>query len=484
MFPSERSPCPPLKRKDRMATITVKELLAKPESRRDIVVKGWIKTKRDSKTFSFAELNDGSCRENLQIIFESKNGDFSAVLPRLLTGASVAITGDLLQAPAGAKQKMELHAKKAEIYGDCDPEKFPIQKKQTSDEFLRTVAHLRPRTNKYAAMLRMRSELSFAIHKYFKDNGFFYVHTPIITGSDCEGAGQMFSATSLDLGNLAALPKTDKGEIDFSKDLFGKKTYLTVSGQLEGETLALALGKIYTFGPTFRAENSNTYRHCAEFWMVEPEMAFYELDDDMALAEDFVKSITRHVLEHCGTDLELFAKFVDASLMDTLKNVTDSKYERIAYTEAVKLLEPENARFETKVSWGVDLASEHERFLTENYFKKPVILYNKPKNAAAFYMKLNNDDKTVRGMDLLVPRIGELIGGSERENRLEVLEKKMADMKISPETYGWYLDLRRYGSVPHSGFGLGFERMMMLITGISNIRDVTAYPRVPGYAEF
>lgn len=467
-----------------MATMTVKELLKGSAVRTDIVVKGWIKTRRDSKTFSFAELNDGSSRENLQIIFEAKDGDFTAVLPRLVTGVSVAITGDLREAPAGARQKMELRAKKVEVYGDCDPEKFPIQKKQTSDDFLRTVAHLRPRTNKYAAMLRIRSELSFAVHKYFRDNGFFYVHTPILTASDCEGAGQMFTATSLDLGSMAALPKTDKGEIDFSKDLFGKKTYLTVSGQLEGETLALALGKIYTFGPTFRAENSNTYRHCAEFWMIEPEMAFYELDEDMDLAEDFVKSITRHVMEHCQGDLDLFARFVDTGLMDTLKNVTGNKYERISYTDAVKLLEPVNDRFETKIRWGVDLASEHERFLVENYFKKPAILYNKPRNAAAFYMKLNDDGKTVRGMDLLVPRIGELIGGSERENRLDVLEAKMADHKISPETYWWYLDLRRYGSVPHSGFGLGFERMMMLATGISNIRDVTAYPRVPGYAEF
>jgi asparaginyl-tRNA synthetase len=464
--------------------MTVKELLKDPVVRRDIVVKGWIKTRRDSKTFSFAELNDGSTRENLQVVFENATGDLSAALPRLLTGAAVMISGDLLEAPAGARQKVELHAKKAEIYGDCDPEKYPIQKKKTSDEFLRTVAHLRARTNKYAAMLRIRSELSFAVHKYFREQGFFYVHTPILTASDCEGAGQMFSATSLDLGNIAALPKDDKGGIDFSKDLFGKRTFLTVSGQLEGETLALALGKIYTFGPTFRAENSNTYRHCAEFWMIEPEMAFYELEDDMALAEDFVKNITRHVLENCSGDLDLFGKFVDTGLLDTLKNVTENKYERIAYTDAVKLLEPENGRFEVKVGWGVDLASEHERFLTENYFKKPVILYNKPKNSAAFYMKLNDDGKTVRGMDLLVPRIGELIGGSERENRLEVLEKKMADAKIDAAAYGWYLDLRRFGSVPHSGFGLGFERMMMLVTGISNIRDVTAYPRVPGYAEF
>ena len=465
-------------------TLTVKELLKGAATARDITVKGWIRTRRDSKTFSFAELNDGSTRENLQIIFEDTNGDFTAVLPRLVTGVSVAVSGDLLEAPAVAKQRYELHAKKLEIYGECDPEKYPIQKKKTSDEFMRTVAHLRPRTNKYASMLRMRSELAFAVHKYFRDNGFFYVHTPIITASDCEGAGEMFTATTLDISDPASLPRDDKGGVDFSKELFGKKTYLTVSGQLEGETLALALGRIYTFGPTFRAENSNTYRHCAEFWMIEPEMAFYELEDDMALAEDFVKSITRHVLEHCGMDLELFAKFVDTGLMDVLKNVTENKYERLAYTDAVKLLEPENARFEAKVSWGADLAAEHERFLVENYFKKPVILYNKPRNAAAFYMKLNDDGKTVRGMDLLVPRIGELIGGSERENRLDVLEAKMKDAGINPENYWWYLDLRRFGSVPHSGFGLGFERMIMLITGISNIRDVTAYPRVPGSAEF
>ncbi|OGS05087.1 MAG: asparagine--tRNA ligase, partial [Elusimicrobia bacterium RIFCSPLOWO2_02_FULL_61_11] len=331
---------------------------------------------------------------------------------------------------------------------------------------------------------RIRAELAYAVHTYFRDNGFFYVHTPILTASDCEGAGQMFTATAMDLSKLGALPKTEAGEIDFSKDLLGKKTYLTVSGQLEGESLALALGKIYTFGPTFRAENSNTYRHCAEFWQIEPEMAFYELDDDMELAEDFIKSITRAVLEKCPSDLELFAKFVEPALMDNLRNVTENKYERLPYTEAVKLLEPENSRFETKVSWGVDLASEHERFLVENYFKKPVILYNKPKEVGSFYMKLNDDGRTVRGMDVLVPRIGELVGGSERENRLDVLEQKMAAFNIDKEAYWWYLDLRRYGSVPHSGFGLGFERMMMLITGISNIRDVSAYPRVPGYAEF
>ncbi|MDD2804232.1 MAG: asparagine--tRNA ligase [Elusimicrobiales bacterium] len=466
-----------------MALTTIKDLLDSAAPFSGAVARGWIKTRRDSKVMSFAELNDGSCRGSLQVIFAPDMGDFSAVLPQLVTGAAVEIKGDLVASPA-AGQKYELQAKEVKIYGGCDPEKFPIQKKKTSDEFLRTVAHLRPRTNKYAAMLRIRAELAYSVHKYFHDNGFFYVHTPIITASDGEGAGQMFTATTLDLAKPEALPRNDKGGVDFSKELLGKKTYLTVSGQLEGESLATALGKIYTFGPTFRAENSNTYRHASEFWMIEPEMAFYELQDDMELAEDFIKSITKSVMEKCPADLELFAKFVEPALMDNLKNITGNKFERLAYTDAVKLLEPVNDRFDVKVSWGVDLASEHERFLVEHYFKKPVILYNKPKEAAAFYMKLNDDGKTVRGMDVLVPRIGEVIGGSERENRLDVLEKKMADAGIDPLPYWWYLDLRRFGSVPHSGFGLGFERMMMLVTGIANIRDVTAFPRVPGFAEF
>ncbi|MDD5210212.1 MAG: asparagine--tRNA ligase [Elusimicrobiales bacterium] len=463
-----------------MALPTILELLKSPGPKAGATARGWIKTRRDSKVMSFAELNDGSCRESLQIVFSQENGNFSEVLPSLVTGAAVEIQGDLVASPA-AGQKFELQAKQVKLYGGCDPEKYPIQKKKASDEFLRTVAHLRPRTNKYSAMLRIRAELAYSVHKYFHDKGFFYVHTPIITSSDGEGAGEMFTATTLDLSNP---PRTEKGEIDFSQELLGKKTYLTVTGQLEGESLALALGKIYTFGPTFRAENSNTYRHASEFWMIEPEMAFYELEDDMELAEDFIKSITNSVLEKCPSDIELFAKFVEPALMDNLKNITGNKFERLTYTDAVKLLEPVNERFDVKVSWGVDLASEHERFLVEQYFKKPVILYNKPKDAAAFYMKLNDDGRTVRGMDVLVPRIGEVIGGSERENRLDVLEKKMADAGIDPAGYWWYLDLRRYGSVPHSGFGLGFERMMMLVTGISNIRDVTAFPRVPGYAEF
>ncbi len=462
---------------------TIKELLKSGAPSKGAAARGWIKTRRDSKALSFAELNDGSCRENLQVVFSAENGDFSAVLPQLVTGASVEIKGDLVPSP-GAGQKLEMQAREVKIYGGCDPEAYPIQKKKTSDEFLRTVAHLRPRTNKYAAMLRIRAELAYAVHSYFRNNGFTYVHTPIFTASDAEGAGQMFAATAFDLTRLAGIPKTEAGEIDFSRDLFGKKVGLTVSGQMEGEALALALGKIYTFGPTFRAENSNTYRHCAEFWQIEPEMAFYELEDDMELAEDFIKSITKGVLENCPSDMELFAKFVEPALMDNLKNITENKFERLQYTDAVKLLEPENARFDLKVKWGVDLASEHERFLVENYFKKPVIMYNKPKEVASFYMKLNDDGRTVRGMDVLVPRIGELVGGSERENRLDVLEGRMRGLKMKVDDYQWFLDLRRYGSVPHSGFGLGFERMMMLVTGISNIRDVSAFPRVPGYAEF
>ncbi len=466
-----------------MSLPTIKELLQSAGPAQGAVARGWIKTRRDSKVLSFAELNDGSCRESLQVVFSQENGDFSAVLPSLVTGAAVEIKGDLVASPA-AGQKFELQAREVKVHGGCDAEKYPIQKKKTSDEFLRTVAHLRPRTNKYAAMLRVRSELSFAIHSYFRNNGFTYVHTPIFTASDAEGAGQMFTATSFDLTRLAGIPKTEAGEIDFSKDLFGKKVGLTVSGQMEGEALALALGKIYTFGPTFRAENSNTYRHCAEFWQIEPEMAFYELADDMDLSEDFIKTITKDVLQKCPSDLELFGKFVEPALMDNLKNITENKFERLAYADAVKILEPVNDRFEVKVKWGVDLASEHERFLVEQHFKKPVILYNKPKEVASFYMKLNDDGRTVRGMDVLVPRIGELVGGSERENRLDVLEGRMRDLKMTLDDYQWFLDLRRFGSVPHSGFGLGFERMMMLITGIANIRDVTAFPRVPGYAEF
>lgn len=463
--------------------MSIKEIILKDSPINDVEIMGWVKTRRDLKDVSFAEINDGSTRQNIQVVIDHRNNNFLNLINRIVNGASIRVKGDLVPSPAKG-QKYELVAKEIDIFGDCEQEKYPIQKKKTSDEFLRTVAHLRARTNKYSAMLRIRSELSFAIHKYFRENGFFYVHTPIITASDCEGAGQMFSVTAFDISNIKNLPVDSDGNIDFSKDLFSKRTFLTVSGQLEGETLALALGKIYTFGPTFRAENSNTYRHASEFWMIEPEMAFYDLYDDMELAESFVKAITKHIVDNCSDELELFAKFVEPQLISNLKNVIETSYERLTYTDAISILEKENRRFEKKVSWGVDLASEHERFLVETYFKKPVIMYNKPKEFAAFYMMLNDDGKTVRGMDLLVPRIGELIGGSQREHRLDVLISRMKELNMNIENYWWYLDLRRFGTVPHSGFGLGFERMMMLITGISNIRDVCAYPRVPGYAEF
>ena len=462
--------------------MSIKEILLKDSSMSDIEVMGWVKTRRDSKGISFAEVNDGSTRKNIQVVIEH-SPKFSEIINRIVNGSAVRVKGDLVPSPAKG-QKYELVAKEIEVLGDCDQEKYPIQKKKTSDEFLRTVAHLRARTNKYAAMLRIRSELSFAIHNYFRRNGFFYVHTPIITASDCEGAGKMFSVTAFDISNVKELPVDGEGKVDFSKDLFSRRTFLTVSGQLEGETLALALGKIYTFGPTFRAENSNTYRHAAEFWMVEPEAAFYDLNDNMDLAEDFVKSITRDVLENCSEDIEFFSRFVEPNLMENLRNVTETSYERLSYSDAVSILEKENHRFEKKISWGVDLASEHERFLVEMYLKKPAIIYNKPKELAAFYMMLNDDEKTVRGMDLLMPRVGELIGGSQREHRFDMLLKRMKELNMNIDAYWWYLDLRRFGSVPHSGFGLGFERMVMLVTGITNIRDVCAYPRVPGYAEF
>lgn len=457
----------------------IKDILAQESTAKNITVNGWVKTRRDSKDFTFLELNDGSCRANIQIIADAGTPAHETAL-KLTGGAAVKVVGDLVECPPGKEQKYEVKAAEITLYGDCDPETYPIQKKKTSDEFLRSVAHLRPRTNKYAAMLRVRSALSLAIHKYFAAQGFFYVHTPIITTSDCEGAGQMFQVTTLDIANT---PKKD-GAVDYAQDFFGKRTSLTVSGQLEGEALALGLGRIYTFGPAFRAENSNTYRHCSELWMIEPEAAFFTLKEDMELAEGFLKFIVKEVLENCPKDIELFAKFVDKDLLASLSNITENTFERLTYTDAVSILEKSNDKFENKVSWGVDLNSEHERFLVEQYFKKPVIMHNKPATVGAFYMKLNDDGKTVRGMDVLVPRIGEIIGGSERENRLDVLLQKMAAQGLSEETYSWYVDLRRFGSVPHAGFGLGFERAMMLITGIANIRDVSAFPRVPGWAEF
>jgi len=460
--------------------MTIKQLLAADSAKENIIVNGWVKTRRDSKEFTFIELNDGSCRANIQIIADAAAPCYATAVT-LTPGTSVRIEGGLVECPPGKEQRFEVRANAITVYGTCDAEKYPIQKKKTSDEFLRTVAHLRPRTNKYAAMLRIRAELSHAIHKYFRDNGFIYVHTPIITTSDCEGAGQMFQVTMLDLNNV---PKTPEGAVDFAKDFFGKKTSLTVSGQLEGEALATGLGKIYTFGPAFRAENSNTYRHCSELWMIEPEAAFNTLTENMELAEGFIKAIIKDVLANCSQDIDLFARFVNKDLLPSLANITDNAFERLSYTDALPLLEKENSRFEAKMSWGVDLSSEHERFLVETYFKKPVILHGKPSTVGAFYMKLNDDGKTVRGMDVLVPRIGEIIGGSEREDRLDVLLQKMRAQGMPEAPYSWYIDLRRFGTVPHAGFGLGFERAMMLLTGIANIRDVIAFPRVPGWAEF
>ena len=446
----------------------------------DILIKGWVRTKRDSKGFSFLEVNDGSCITNIQVIIDH-TPEIEAVLEHIYTGASVSVLGELIESP-GKGQKWEVRGKSIELLGAADPETFPLQKKRHSDEFLRTIAHLRPRTNKFGAMFRIRAELSFAVHQFFRDKGFFYVHTPIITGSDCEGAGEMFRVTSLDHDSLARLGKAEQGANDF----FGKESHLTVSGQLSAEMYALALGSVYTFGPTFRAEKSNTPRHAAEFWMIEPEVAFADLEDNMDLSEEMVKYLINHILDKCADDIELFAKFVDKTLMDTLKNITENTFERVSYTDAIELLKncKKAKKFEYKPEYGLDLQTEHERYLTEEHFKKPVIVYDYPVEIKPFYMRLNDDGKTVAAMDLLVPRIGELIGGSQREERLDVLERRITEMGMETEDYWWYLDSRRFGTAPHAGFGMGFERMLMMITGVTNIRDVIPFPRTPKSLEF
>lgn len=444
----------------------------------EVLVKGWVRTRRDAKDFSFIELNDGSCLKNIQIIANNTLNNYDEV-KKLTTGSSVAVTGELVESKGGA-QKYEVIAKTVEIYDFAD-EDFPLQKKKHTDEYLRTIAHLRPRTNKYGAAFRIRSELAFAIHKFFNERGFRYVHTPIITGSDCEGAGEMFQVTTLDLDNL---PRTPDGKIDYDKDFFGKEARLTVSGQLNGEMYAMGLGDIYTFGPTFRAENSNTTRHAAEFWMIEPEMAFADIYDDMDLAEDMVRSCVRHVVEKCPDDIELFEKFVDPALKATLDNIMNNDFARITYSEAIEIMKKSGKKFEYAPEYGIDMQTEHERFLAEEYFKKPVIVRDYPQEIKAFYMRLNDDGKTVAAMDVLVPRIGELIGGSQREERYDVLVKKIRNMGMHEDDYSWYLDSRKYGSVPHAGFGLGFERMMMLVTGIGNIRDVLPFPRTPNSLNF
>ena len=456
----------------------ISDLLKSSHPIEKILVKGWVKTRRDAKDFSFIELNDGSCLKNIQIIANNKLANYEDI-KKITTGSSLSIEGALVQSQGG-NQQFEVLADKIEIYSIA-PEDYPLQKKKHSDEYMRTIAHLRPRSNKYGAAFRVRSELSFAIHKFFNERGFRYVHTPIITGSDCEGAGEMFQVTTLDLNNI---PKTSDGKIDYSQDFFGKQAHLTVSGQLNGEMYACALGDIYTFGPTFRAENSNTTRHAAEFWMIEPEMAFADIFDDMDLAEDMVKYCIKHLMDVCSEDLALFDKFVEVGLLDKLNNILNNDFARITYQEAIEIMQKSGRKFEYKPEFGIDMQTEHERFLAEEYFKRPVIVRDYPKEIKAFYMRLNDDNKTVAAMDVLVPGIGELIGGSQREDRLDILEKRIKELGMDTKTYEWYLDSRRFGSVPHAGFGLGFERMMMLVTGISNIRDTIPFPRTPKSISF
>ena len=445
----------------------------------EVLVKGWVRTKRGNKNVAFIALNDGSTINNLQVVCDPTAFD-EELLKKVTTGACLAVTGKLVES-MGSGQAVEVQARTIEVLGTADPETYPLQKKGHSMEFLREIAHLRPRTNTFGAVLRIRHAMAFAIHKYFNDRGFFYLHTPLITASDCEGAGEMFQVTTLDPENP---PRGEDGKIDYSQDFFGRHTSLTVSGQLEGELGATALGNIYTFGPTFRAENSNTPRHLAEFWMVEPEMAFYDVNDLMDLEEDFIKYLVRYALENCADDLAFLNKMIDPELIDRLKSVIDTEFVRLTYTEGIDILLKSGQKFEFPVSWGVDLQSEQERYLVEKHFKKPVILTDYPKDIKAFYMKQNDDGKTVRGTDVLFPKIGEIIGGSERESSLEKLTRRIDELKMDTTNLWWYIDTRRFGTCPHSGFGLGFERLLLFVTGMANIRDVIPFPRTPKTAEF
>ncbi|MDY2936087.1 MAG: asparagine--tRNA ligase [Candidatus Cryptobacteroides sp.] len=458
----------------------VKDLL-KSEPGQEVLAKGWVRTKRGNKQIKFIALNDGSTIYNIQIVADTSKFEES-LLQKVTTGSSLAVRGRLVES-VGSGQAVEIQAEKIEVLGECDPVRYPLQKKDTSLEYLRTVAHLRPRTNTFGAILRIRHNMAFAIHKFFNDKGFVYLNTPLITESDAEGAGDMFEVTTLD---LTKVPMKD-GKIDYSQDFFGKRTSLTVSGQLEGELGATAVGEIYTFGPTFRAENSNTPRHLAEFWMIEPEMAFYDISDDMALAEEFVKYLVQYALDNCMDDLKFLNDKYDDGLIERLRSVLGVQFQRVTYTEAVDILEEavrNGHKFEFPVHWGTDFQSEHERFLVEQHFGKPVILTDFPKDIKAFYMKQNEDGKTVRGMDVLFPKIGEIIGGSEREASLEKLEKRIDELHMSRKNLEWYIDTRRFGTVPHSGFGLGFERLLLFVTGMANIRDVIPFPRTPKNAEF
>jgi len=461
-----------------ISATSVKEALGGSAPQDSILVQGWVRTRRDSKTFSFLELNDGSSLRSLQVIAQDSLSNYAEV-QRLVTGASIAVRGKLVPSQ-GKGQSWEVVADELTIIGGSD-DTYPLQKKGHTPEFLREIAHLRPRSNLFGSVFRVRSRLAFAIHQFFQERGFVYIHTPIITGSDCEGAGELFRITTIDAKNP---PRTGSGEIDYARDFFARSTYLTVSGQLEAEAFACALSKVYTFGPTFRAENSNTSRHANEFWMIEPEMAFCDLSGNMDAAEDLVKYLIRDVRANCPDELELFGKFVDKELLARLDFVLDRPFQRINYTEAVELLLKSAEQFEFPVAYGANLQSEHERWLTEKHFKCPVTVFNYPKEIKPFYMRLNDDDQTVTAMDVLVPGIGEIVGGSQREERLEVLEANLRRHGLDPADYKWYLDLRRYGTVPHAGFGLGFERMLMFVTGVSNIRDVIPFARTPGSAEF
>jgi asparaginyl-tRNA synthetase len=462
-----------------MKRTKIKDLLNNCELNKDYVVEGWVRTHRNIKNVSFIALNDGSIIHNIQIVLDNIQFD-EELIKKITTGACLRVIGTLVPSQ-GKGQKVEVNAKEIIIHGTCDPEIYPLQKKGHTLEFLRSIAHLRPRTNTFGAIFRIRHNMSYAIHNYFNSKGFVYIHTPIITGSDCEGAGQMFRVTTLDLYNL---PKTEDGKIDFSQDFFGKETSLTVSGQLEGELGALALSEIYTFGPTFRAENSNTPRHLAEFWMIEPEMAFYDINDNMDLAEDFIKYLVKYALEHCIDDLRFLNEMYDKELIERLQFVLKNPFERITYTNAINILLYSKENFEFPVYWGCDLQSEHERYLVEKHFKRPVIITDYPKEIKAFYMKQNDDGKTVRAMDVLFPKIGEIIGGSQREENYEKLFNRIKELHIPEKDIWWYLETRKFGTAPHSGFGLGFERLMLFITGMSNIRDVIPFPRTPKNAEF
>jgi asparaginyl-tRNA synthetase len=463
-----------------MSNQRIAEVLRSGQPDESLVVQGWVRTKRELKGFAFIEVNDGSSLANLQVVINQDLPDYEVIIKKLNTGASVEVSG-LLLASQGKGQRIELTARAVKVYGEADPETYPLQKKRHSFEFLRTIGHLRSRTNSFGAVFRVRNACSAAIHEFFQQRGFLWVHTSVITANDCEGAGELFSVTSLDLKNI---PRTDNQAIDYTQDFFAKPTYLTVSGQLEAEVMAMAFTKVYTFGPTFRAENSNTSRHLAEFWMVEPEMAFCDLDGNMDLAEAFLKHVFRCVLEKCPEDMEFFHQRIDNTVLATADNIINNQFERLTYTEAVKLLEKADVKFEYPVSWGLDLQSEHERYLAGQLFKKPVIVTDYPAEIKAFYMRLNEDEKTVRAMDILAPKIGEIIGGSQREERLDVLERRILAQGMQPEDLWWYLDLRRYGTVPHAGFGLGFERLVQFITGMGNIRDVIPFPRTPQSAEF